>query len=58
MSVVRKNITIPSEQERFLSEHNLSLSRVVQKMLSYMIMNQNTVLSKNDVEAVFSEGVK
>ena len=58
MSVVRKNITIPSEQERFLSEHNLSLSRVVQKMLSYMITNQNTVLSKNDVEAVFSEGVK
>ena len=58
MSFVRKNITIPSEQEDFLLEHNLSLSRVVQKTISYMMEKQSTALSKIDIEAIIFGGFK
>jgi hypothetical protein len=58
MSFVRKNITILSEQERFLSENSMSLSRIVQKTLSYMMETKNTILSKSDVEEIVSRGVK
>ena len=58
MSFVRKNVTIPSEQEKFLLEHSMSLSRVVQKTISYMMETKTTVLSKNDVEEIFSGGIK
>jgi hypothetical protein len=58
MSFVRKNITIPSEQEDFLLSHNLSLSRVVQKTISYMMEEQSTELSKNDIKAIFSGGFR
>lgn len=58
MPFVRKNITIPSEQEDFLLSHNLSLSRVVQKTISYMMEEQSTELSKNDIKAIFSGGFR
>ena len=58
MSFVRKNITIPEEQEKFLSENSMSLSRVVQKTLSYMMETKTTLLSKNDDEEILSRGVK
>ena len=58
MSFVRKNITIHKEQEKFLSENSMSLSRVVQKTLSYMMETKTTLLSRDDVEGIFFRGVK
>jgi hypothetical protein len=56
MSFVRKNITIPEEQEKFLSENSMSLSRVVQKILSYMMETKTTTISRNDIEEIFCRG--
>jgi hypothetical protein len=56
MSFVRKNITIPKEQEKFLSENSMSLSRLVQKILSYMMETKTTTLSRNDIEEIFCRG--
>ncbi|MDS0256681.1 hypothetical protein ApAK_03170 [Thermoplasmatales archaeon AK] len=58
MSFVRKNITIPEEQDKFLSENSTILSRVVQKSLSYMMESKTTVLSKDEAERIFCRGVK
>ena len=58
MSFVRKNITIRGEQQKFLSDNNLNLSRIVQKTLYYMMEKKTTVLSKNDTEAIITGGHK
>ena len=58
MSFVRKNITIKGEQQKFLSDNNLNLSRIVQKTLYYMMEKKTTVLSKNDTEAIIAGGHK
>ena len=58
MSFVRKNITIKGEQQKFLSDNNLNLSRIVQKTLYYMMEKKTTVLSKNDTEAIVEGGHK
>ncbi len=51
-------MTIPLELEKFLSEHSMNLSRVVQKTISYMMETKTTVLSKDYVLEIFSEGLR
>ena len=57
MSTVRKNITIKSDQEKFLSENNLSLSRIVQKTLEFMMIDGRTFLSESDIDTIIFRGI-
>jgi hypothetical protein len=57
MSTVRKNITIRSDQEKFLSENNLSLSRIVQKTLEFMMLDGRTFLSEGDIDTIIFRGI-